>query len=402
MISDKPTTATAEEIVRDARASFDDFLTKRAVVFPTIRQRMAKGGRMKAKLLRPLIYMALHHRRIIDKKYILFSDRFPELVAQFSRKETVLIGGPAELRLAMKLRLPFRFSGDLYAACPDVFTSKPGSLFPSATLRVIERWQAFFGRQANGSYLVTPTDTLPIGLMLAKIAARCASTRVVCVQHGLFNSDYNSDDIDGRNSNINLVYSAAQGREMLRRLPHALVETMGFPNETRMVTCEGKAPRVIVLVGTGALEVLDVYKRSLAIYRDLARMMTGCGYNVFYRPHPTERPEHYSGNELVVDTRPKGSLLGGEGKVFFGFTSTLLYEANLSGHLVVTLDDPLLPGYSIETIGLQLATRELHQSPRIVTEGWCERQRQKAVSGPMLRERFTGALDRASKLCDAR
>lgn len=391
---DYPKGAT-RAVAERARESFDEFIRKRRTVFPTIFDRMRRGGRGRARLVSPFALLSLNNHRVRKKRYVFFSARHAELIALFGRDEAVLIGGPRELRLAMTLGLPFCFSGDLYYASYHILFGQSANPLSWVSGLVLDRWIRFFLQQETPCYLVMPNDTLPIPLLLAKIAGESGNVRVVCVQHGLFNAGYEYDDIDGRNSQFNLVYSSEQRREMLRRMPGASVEVMGYPAEYYCEAPQTPHPRRAVLVGTGALEDMKVYARTLAIFANIATAMMERDCRVEYRPHPTERRAHFDGFGFVVNAEEKKALLSNECRVFFGFTSTLLYEAHLAGHVVVILNDPCHAGYNIEQFGLRIQTSDMGNVASMVAREWQRKTTQKMERTSTLRVRFEEAIGRA-------
>ncbi|MEO8161852.1 MAG: hypothetical protein ABI588_10575, partial [Arenimonas sp.] len=164
---------------------------------------------------------------IRDRRYLFLSTRFRSLVSCFAPSEAAVIGGPKDRATAAALGMPFAFTGDLLAASSAMlFGNRWIPVQP-----VLRRWRAFLAGQSDPCCLVVPADTLPISLLLVKVARDCPNVTVVCVQHGLFNADFDADDIEGRNSDLNLVYDSSQRVEMERRLPGALAEVMGLPEE---------------------------------------------------------------------------------------------------------------------------------------------------------------------------
>ena len=282
-------------------------------------------------------------------------------------------------------------SADLYLAAHATLFGKRGI----PVQRILHRWMALFGRQGDPCYLVMPHDTSPISLLLSRIAARCPNMRSVCIQHGLFNAGYDQDDLEGRNSMINLVYDEAQKQEMLRRLPLAIVEPMGFPSNLPKAATVDCRPARVILVGTGETEQPALLTTALQLFTRVAGVLEALDAPVEYRPHPAElRGGSQPETRLALNRQDKRDLLAGPRKLFVGFNSTLLYEAFLSGHVVVVLDHPLVPGYQIREFGLRATVDDLDQLAERV-----ELELAREASGDVLRadvaERFENALRRA-------
>lgn len=351
---------TCREVKSTVQASFADFSHKRSITDdPNFYNRMAGTGGWKAELLRVFAFLSVNNFRVKAKKYVFLSTRHDQLVARFNGDEAAIIGGPKDFRYATESRIPFCFTGDLYLAAYNILFGK--AYVPSDW--IIKRWLRFFSQQQDPCYLVVANDTMPMSLLLAKIADHCKNMKVVCVQHGLLSAGpgYDYDDVEGRNSAINLVYSEAQRIEMERRIPGALVEVMGYPGDFSLRADAPPSAPVVILVGTGTFEDLANYKASLDIFSRVRDVLEGAGLLVLYRPHPSENKLTLAGDRFRLDRHEKSELLAGARKVFIGFGSTLLYEADLAGHQVIVLNDVALPGYIISDFGRKLDTVDLHK-----------------------------------------
>jgi hypothetical protein len=387
-----PGSAPPAAIVERVRAAFEEFVQARAPFFPTVRERMAADPWRASWWLWPARWLPLGDLSAAGRRYVFLNARHAELVASFGPTEAILIGGPSDRRFARRAGLPFCWQADLYLGARDILFRGPDArrAFP-----ILERWRAFFQRQADPCFLVVANDTSPISLLLVAIAASCPNMRSVCLQHGLFNAGYDQDDIEGRNSDLNLVYDESQRTEMLRRLPRARVGVMGYPAQfPERPPAPEAAPRVI-LVGTGEVERPANYQLALRRFAEAAQGLLAAGMHVEYRPHPVEpEPVPLSEPRLPVRREPKAALLGGARKVFVGFNSTLLYEAHCFGHEVIVLDDPALPGYALSPFGHRLQAAHLAELPRMVAEGHATRASALPYPG-RLRERFEAGLREA-------
>lgn len=379
------------QIVEETRQSFFDFVDKRRPKFPTVLERMAADPMGASIFLRPAAWISPAQARIRDRRYLFLSFRYRELIARLPTQQVAVIGIGKDYFAARRLGLRTCPSADLFLASHAILFGKRG--IPVA--RILDRWLGFFARQDGPCYLVMPHDTSPISLLLSRIAARCPNMRSVCIQHGLFNAGYDQDDLEGRNSRINLVYDEAQKREMLRRLPSAIVEPMGFPADFPDVSGGSGRPARIVLVGTGETEQPELLATALEVLVRVAGALRALGAPIEYRPHPAElRGRSRPDTRLALNRQDKNDLLAGPRKLFVGFNSTLLYEAFLSGHLVVVLDHPIVPGYQIREFGLRATFDELDQLASRV-----EREFTRDTSGDGLQAhvgfRFEAALRRA-------
>lgn len=381
-----------ERIAENVKTSFHDFARKRSPLDPNFLRRIADAARWQAQLARLFAFVPGAGRPIRGKKYLFLSARHGHLVSSFRRDEAAIIGGPSDFSLARKTKLPFRFTGDLLAASSSMLF---GMQFVP-TRWIVRRWLGFFARQQDPCYLVVPSDTLPIALLLVKIAEQCPNVTVVCVQHGLFNSGFDADDIEGRNSAINLVYCDAQRREMERRLHGALVEVMGFPAEFRREPAQAQQVQTAILVGNGTLDsTTSRYRRSLQIFDSVQATLERAGLSVEYRPHPSEHGIPAAQIAFRMNRQSKDELLVGDRKAFIGFTSTLLYEAHLAGHVAVVLHDAALPGYAMSDFGLKVDTSAMDTLPELIART-SERESIGDSGLTPVRPRFEAALARAT------
>lgn len=376
-------------ISREVRESFEDFAARRLVQDPDFLTRLARNGRWGARLSRLLALLPEGFGPFGPRRFLFLSARHASLVECFRSDECALIGNQRDRAFARRMGLQFRFTGRLLAAANAIISGTKGI----AGARIVSDWLRLLRRQCQPCFLVMASDTLPISLLLAKISSRCENLVVVCVQHGLFNAGFEPGDIDGRNSDISLVYCDAQRREMERRLPGALVEVMGFPADFVPLDDPEALPRLAILVGIGTFEAGAPYARSLEIFARVRAVLSAQGLGVRYRPHPIERRHAARHVEWPMSLESATTLLAGERKLFVGFSSTLLYEARLAGHVVFVLHDDELPGYSISQIGVPLPVAAIDSLPALLA-----RHAADPICGqaplPDLRTRFEAAIAR--------
>lgn len=380
--------ALANQIIEDTRLAFRDFAHKRSTLEPTILAHMVGREAGLVPLLRPFGLLSVNNFRVRGKRFVFFSSRHAQLVARFGPHEATVIGGPADRRFAARAGLPFCFSGDLFVAAYNILFDH--RFVPSR--RVVQRWLRFFAQQQDRCHLVLPNDTLPVTTLLAMIARRCPNVVVSCVQHGLYDNVFDLDDIDGRNSHVNLVYDDSQRREMERRLPGALVEVMGLPG-WHAAQREPDVPTA-VMVGTGVFENPARYRQALDVFSAAAAALARAGIRVEYRPHPSEGTATDAASRFPLNRAGKDELLGDERKLFVGFSSTLLYEADAAGHGVFVLDDPLLPAYALADFGHRIVSADVGRLESLAPAVFRQAQRDNHPPAGV-RERFEAALERA-------
>jgi hypothetical protein len=370
------------------RESYEDFGRKRvATDDPGFFERVYRHGLPTARLLRLVAPLLRRKHKASGRRLLFLHARYAELLAAYYPSEAMVLGGPNDWRVARRLGMEFASTADLFLASYQILFGHRGG----HASEVFAKWIEFFGRQANPCMLVVGNDTMPMALMLVTAAKAAPNVRVVCVEHGLLSAGpiYQFDDLEGRNSDVNLVFTASQRAEMERRLGDSIVEVMGLPAERRAVMIPSRPD--VVLVGTGTLGDMGAYARSLALFSDVRDRAEAAGNAVVYRPHPSERGLGLAEPQFRIDRSDKSLLLVGPCKVFVGFASTLLYEADQAGHLVVVLDDPILPAYPLRDFGLPFASSELDRFASFL-DAALARHSLPPVNRPSPRARFENAL----------
>lgn len=381
------------DLQREVRESFADFAHKRAITDdPQFYSRMAAEGKWVTRLLRLLTLFPFTALFPSGRRYLFLSARHDQLSACFGPADAAVIGGMRELRHARVSGLPFCFAGDLYVAARSLVF---GARFVPVGA-IVERWIRYLARQQDPCFLVVPNDTMPMALLLTFIARRCPNIRIVCVQHGLLSAGrvYMFDDVEGRNSHVNLVYSTTQRAEMERRLPGRIVEVMGLPAEVGRPGLGEETADDLLLVGTGTFEDTASLSRALDVFAEVIALSGRTRRSVEYRPHPSEETTAmYRRLPVAINRQRKDELLSGKRRVFVGFASTLLYEAHLAGHAVVLLDDERVPAYPLNDFGEHLDARELSRLTEVIDRASVRRPLPETTG--RLRGRFDAALTRA-------
>lgn len=382
--------AATASIVEATRTAFRDFSEKRSrSLGPAYMERMAAEALSRARVLRFAPSVSWPPRPAAGVSRIHVRCKFPALLDGPDASSLCVIGGPADFRQSFARHVPFRLAASLFVAACEVAWGSP----TTGTLRTISHWRSWFLRQSEHAYVVQTDDTSALSTLIAKIADSCDNLTTVCVQHGLFHPGYKEDDLEGRNSAINLVYDEWQRREMLRRLPHAVAECIGYP-ENDFCDRLAQLPE-LVLVGTGSIYLPKVFARSLAVYAEIVRILAPMALRIHYRPHPYESPSDYRTLPVAARRVPEPHLFDGERRIFIGFASSLLYRAHMAGHLAIALDDSLVPGNTISPMGPRLDSHELDRLPALIERHYRDFN---SIEGrePLCR-RFDAALLRASQ-----
>jgi len=185
----------------------------------------------------------------------------------------------------------------------------------------------------NEKYFFLHEDTLPIGIFLTSFA-KYYNHKSICIEHGHPLSNF--DIIDGRRSSINLLMTNAR-KKLLPQ--NSIIIEIGLPYEIVTNKILSK-PSEVIFIGTGWVQNVDLYKKSLQIFKSLLNLIiTKSDYRIFYRPHPMENKFKNLYDIFDVNQVEKIQLLSTSPKLFIGFSSTLLFEASYFGHPIIELVD---------------------------------------------------------------
>jgi len=212
----------------------------------------------------------------------------------------------------------------------------------------VRRWRRWIARRDVTVFLYE--DTQGVGAFFALLRdPDDPSCRVACIQHGHYTPRTVPCRPEGGLTEYNLVWDVQQGEWISDRPEKTRV--VGLPYEAMATPCEGALP--VVLVGLGATAI-STHDESIRLYtRVCEALKRNFEVDIAYRPHPNEflKPEKIAQCEALfgrVDRTPKIDLLNGPRALFVGEVSSLLFEANQTGHLTayIEVDRKFIPsGY---------------------------------------------------------
>ena len=161
---------------------------------------------------------------------------------------------------------------------------------------------------------------------------------IVCIAHGMVNFDPDRIN-EGESCKFNLVWSLSQKSFFKDDINHASF-VLGLPYE---VYPPQSQCREVILVGhCGMLEDTVQYFNSLYYFCKIYQTLEAAGIKVFYRPHPQDDIEFVRSIFPNVYITEKSELLASNRKIFIGFSSSLMFEAQEFGHNTIGLDFDLL------------------------------------------------------------
>jgi len=272
-----------------------------------------------------VIYLCLL-RIPISRKYAFQTFRNREIIECLNPEEILILGGRQYFSACRKQNYKLIWTGGIMAAV--VVASRAGHTLPlRLQIRLAKRVM-----QGSKKYIFLYEDTTPLGIFFAIFANDHAHISI-CIQHGT--PSVKELFLDGLLCQYNLLYQLGYKDDMN---PDSIYFELGPPFDAEV---NDDISSTLILVGTGLQGLLPAfYSKSLDCYQQIKNLMQPLGWNVVYRPHPAERPINYSSHFSNVDTSSNGTCLSGARKIFIGYQSSLLYEAQAFGHAVITLIDP--------------------------------------------------------------
>ena len=277
-------------------------------------------------------------------KYFFWGTKYQELILGLPKGEVCIIGGPKQLHFCLKYRINFFPVVNLWGLLSDRLNKKD--------LNQIDNRLFFFINLISNkikkigfleSNLIVDNDSLPMQRTIIKAFKKANIGRVICIQHGIFQSKSDSCIVDGWYSD--LFFSVdEQNRKILidKGLAAHKVGIMGFHSSPYIPTRIMSVPshRKICLLGqpwgkySKELEIL-----YLKIFQNIIQKLSEAGYSFVFKPHPWERDCKYLRSmPCVLDISMNKAIERYD--VFISLTSTALFEAYYSGRLAIQILDP--------------------------------------------------------------
>jgi len=260
------------------------------------------------------------------RKYAFETFRNKTIIECLKPEEVLILGGRADYYACRANNYQFVWIGGVVAAI--IVATRDGHILP-LKLQISLARKRF---EASKRYFLLYEDQLPVGIFFA-IFANEYSHISICIAHGVPSTE--ELILDGFLCKYHLLYQLDH-KDDLR--PDSIYFELGPPFD---IEWGDDVSSTIILVGTGLQALMPTfYRKSLDCYRQIRNILEDLGWNVVYRPHPSERAHNFASHFSAVDTSSKVSCLSGSKKLFIGYQSTLIYEAKAFGHTVVTLGDP--------------------------------------------------------------
>lgn len=187
---------------------------------------------------------------------------------------------------------------------------------------------------------------------LAIETARRVGIKVWCIQHGLFPVE-NNCDLDGLDSNVNIVSSESQKRILIASgykgkvvvFKHLFGEAI-LPSFVDLERTLPGGMRTLVFVGAGYTHKPELEDKIVELLRTLASLLRS-NYKIIYRPHPRDSNIKLKIKQLGVEcvSGAASSYENSQNMIFLGIKSTFLIEAQNSGKLVFLITGNWIPKY---------------------------------------------------------
>lgn len=178
---------------------------------------------------------------------------------------------------------------------------------------------------------IVHSDALPFARSLV-ISSNQIGYHTICIQHGTFREEIVIHEQDGFLCKTNFARSIQDGRIIKRHSPltNIIVDEFFFKLK-RDFKADRQSSLKVLLVGEGYHiidpEFSDVYISKLIL---LAKELEREGFNVVYRPHPSESKMNWRKVFKFVDRMPLQKTVLDTAAVI-GYSSTLLHEMSELG-----------------------------------------------------------------------
>lgn len=269
-------------------------------------------------------------------RYIFYGTKYADIIASLPKQQVLVVGGPAEWLFCKKRGLAFYSFIEPYRAVAEAIASGD----TAALEQCYQRMRSDFA-QCGAQWLVSSNDVLPATrFLIGVLRETIPGVKLVCIQHGVYQSGYRNDFSDGHISDYNLVYDQHQADILtLNGVPAETIRLFGFHSDYAASQHAPPQPR-ICLVGEGWHKFnVGLGERHFALMKQLQRDFAARQLRALYRPHPNERTLAVMRHFGRVDRRPLAACFE-RFDLFIAVCSTVLLEANMAGKCAVQIRDP--------------------------------------------------------------
>jgi hypothetical protein len=274
-------------------------------------------------------------------RYVFQGLRYLSLIESLPATEVLILGGRRELRLCLQRGYKFHWIGYLAKSFELYRWGDEENLFP----KVVNYIQTVFETDdGENRYLFLWEDSQPVGVTLSNALASIPRLSIVCIAHGMFLRYKGARALppEGKHCKFNFVWSDSQ-RRLVKGGDDPCTFVLGLPYNVKV---SSSVRHAVVIVGHCGREFnKEEYFYSYYHFTKIFSLLDRAGFEVSFRPHPTDDINFAHSNFSVINTEEKQQLFSRGRMVFIGIASSLMYEARQSGNVVIALDTPQLTYY---------------------------------------------------------
>lgn len=346
-----------------------------------------------------LVFLIFNPFRCQFARIVFVTDIFPALVARSSTSLCCFVGAPNLLLQAIRNRGVYIPASLVYIflALSRWNPSKSRGMGADFAIRLLTVMLRPF--VSTGSVMVFHSDALPFGRSVL-FAGKRLGLRTCCIQHGIFHQSSAISEVDGYLCDVNVVRSSQDG-ELIRQ---ASPETSIVVEPDFFLRCDideasdllpDRSGKKIIVLGEGwRLVDAKFSERYMQRIQQMANDLLVKGFDVVFRPHPSERGLGSRYGFDKVDAGPLDDCIASANAII-GYSSTVLFEAASLGVLAcqIDVDRQHFPGLSRDGVMIE----------KICTAGdvAVALNARKFVAYPDRHERKRAAVERVFKLLQA-
>jgi hypothetical protein len=326
------------------------------------KERTTSPSRMKLISQEIILIIWLFCQRICIRrklpKYVFLTMFFSDVMSTLPPKEVMVIGGRKELLFCLHNGYRFYWSGAIFYGF-NLFIFSGKNNFFSAVIIFLRK---SFLKEPNKRYLFLSNDSQPEGMTLSISLKSIPNLNIICIAHGMINGDPTRIN-EGESCKFNWVWNQSQKSSFKEDINHASF-ILGLPYEIHQVQSQC---REVILVGHCGLSSSSIdYFYSLYSFSKIYQILEAAGIHVFYRPHPEDDIEYVQSIFSNVSLSKKNELLTSSRRIFIGFESSLIFEAQEFGNSTIGLNSIELNHYRAFDVDFEVSSGNFDDLPRLV------------------------------------
>jgi hypothetical protein len=204
----------------------------------------------------------------------------------------------------------------------------------------------------NRSLLFLNNDSLPFQRVLIHAARKNHLKGVVCIQHGLYQSNISPLLMDGWLSDYFFVINDFQRKIAIKNgMNPDSIKVLGFHGalykSSRMLS--SPSDRRVCILGQPWSKYNDhAHQRYIKILKDIVKILNEDGIFFVYKPHPAEDDIPFFIKSHIFRKGLNKAIDNFD--VFISMTSTALLEVSSTGRIAIQIDDGVFESDNFESI----------------------------------------------------